>query len=163
MRLVSGTGIFRSAPSMARCIILAAGAAFLPTVAWADTARDRAAVVGALEASAAGWSKNELATFMAVYEDAPSTTYLKGSTIVRGFQAIKAMYAIRFDGASGRTGRLSLEVMDFRLLGADYALCTGSFRLAKPAPSSKPATGMFTLVFHRTVDGWKITSDHTSS
>ncbi len=163
MRPVSFTGLGRSVPLMAGCAALAAGIALLPAAARTDTVSDRAAVTGALEASAAGWSNNELAKFMAVYEDAPSTTYLKGSTIVRGFQAIKAMYAVRFSGASGGSGKLSLDVMDFRPLGANYALCIGRFRLAEPGPSSRSAAGMFTLVFHRTAAGWKIASDHTSS
>ena len=147
---------------MAACAMVMTSAAPM-SAARADMAGDRAAVVGALEDSAAGWSRNDLAGFMAVYENAPSTTYLNGTTVVRGFAAIQAMYSARFVKASGNMGRLTLEVMEFRPLGPDYGLCIGRFRLARPAPASPPVAGVFTLVFHRTPNGWKIVSDHTSA
>ena len=159
--------VVRKACLAASCGALLAGAAWLPmAAARADTARDRAAVVGALEDSAASWSRNDLAGFMAVYEDAPSTTYVRGGAIVRGYAAIQAMYAARFapsPARSGGMGRLTLDVLEVRPLGPEHALCIGRFRLTRPGPGAPPATGMFTLVFHRTPAGWKIAADHTSA
>ena len=128
----------------------------------ADVRADRSAVTHALDDSAAAWSRNDLPAFMSLYEDAPSTTYLKGEIVLHGYSAIKAMYASRF-GGSGSMGRLSTSVLEFRPLGADFALCIGRFALAAASGSGTVAHGMFTLVFHRTRSGWKIVSDHTSS
>ncbi len=128
----------------------------------ADVRADRAAVTRALDESAAAWSRNDLAAFMSAYEDAPSTTYLKGERVLHGYGAIRAMYASRF-GGSGSMSRLSTDVLEFRPLGRDFALCIGRFALTAASGSGIVAHGMFTLVFHRTRNGWKIVSDHTSS
>ena len=152
------TGGWAGTVRVVACAMAMAGAA--PSMAADDG--DRAAVTRALQDSAAGWSRSDLAGFMAVYENAPSTTYLNGTTIVRGFASIRALYSARFAASSGNMGRLTLDVMEFRPLGPDHALCIGRFRLARRAPAPQ-ATGMFTLVFHRTPDGWKIVSDHTSA
>ena len=128
----------------------------------ADVRADRAAVTHALDDSAAAWSRNDLAAFMSAYEDAPSTTYLKGESVLHGYGAIKAMYASRF-GGSGSMGRLSTDVLEFRPLGRDFALCIGRFALTAASGSGTVAHGMFTLVFHRTRNGWKIVSDHSSA
>ena len=98
---------------------------------------------------------------MAVYEPGPHTAYIKHDGPVLGADAIRAMYAQRFTGPPAARGTLSLAVLSYRPLGADYALVTGRFTLARPAPLPL-ASGIFTLVFHRSATGWGIISDHTS-
>ena len=139
------------------------GAGLAPVRAATEHQNDRDAILHTLESSAAAWSRNDLQGFMNAYENAPSTTYLKSSGVIRGYNAIRSMYASRFKGPSGSMGHLSLSLVDFRPLGADYALSIGIFSLVSSSGTGKVARGMFTLVFHHTSGGWKIISDHTSS
>lgn len=134
-----------------------------PVRAATENQTNRDAILHTLENSAAAWSRNDLQGFMSAYENAPSTTYLKSSGVIRGYNAIQAMYAARFKGPSGSMGQLSLSLVDFRPLGTDYALSIGRFSLVGSSGTGKVARGMFTLVFHHTPGGWKIISDHTSS
>jgi uncharacterized protein (TIGR02246 family) len=121
---------------------------------------DEPAIVAALNASADAWSAGDLTGFMALYEPSPDTSYIGHTGLVRGTSAIQAHYAPAF--AHGKPAKLGLSVMDFRPLGRDYALITGRFTLAPVPPATKGATGIFTLVFHKSAAGWRIISDHTS-
>ena len=131
-----------------------------PALARADDAGDQAAVVGALNASAAAWSKGDLDSFMRSYEASPQTAYVGRGKLVTGTAAIRTMYAAHFGEGPQSMGRLSFTVLDFRPLGAGYALLTGQFFLQQ---SKARSSGIFTLVFHKSATGWGIISDHTSS
>ncbi len=152
---------------LALCATLVIGAVAPPAVsggqAWAEVSavNDKAAIDEALAASAQAWSRDDLDAFMHCYEDGPQTAYVKADGVVKGYRAIRDMYAARFGGASGALGRLSMETLDFSRLGPDYALVVGRYHLqpAKPGPE---VSGIFTLVFHKSAAGWRIISDHTS-
>lgn len=120
------------------------------------------AIASVLDASAAAWSRGDLDGFMACYETGPDTLYLKADGPVRGYAAIRSMYATRFRPHGRGMGVLSTRLSDVRPLGSDYALVVGSFRLARVGAEGHDGTGVFTLVFHRSPEGWRIISDHTS-
>ena len=120
----------------------------------------RRAISQSLATSAVEWSRNHLDGFMASYEDSPETSYVTAQRRVRGFGAIKAMYAARFGGRKS-LGELSFSLEEVRPLGSKFALAIGRYELVRVGLG--PASGIFTLVFHHTQAGWKIVSDHTSS
>ena len=128
--------------------------------AQADPDPVRLAISQSLTTSAVEWSRNHLDGFMASYEDSPETTYVTAHRLVRGFDAIKAMYAARFGGEKS-LGELSFSLDEVRPLGSGFALAIGRYELVRVGLT--PASGIFTLVFHHTQAGWKIVSDHTSS
>ncbi len=128
----------------------------------ADPEADKTAVIAALQDSAAAWSRGDLNSFMHCYEASPDTQYVSGHKLVRGEDAIRALYAAHY-GQGAAMGHLSLTVLDYRPLGTGFALVTGRFALQKPDASAPPATGVFTLVFHKSASGWHIIADHSSS
>jgi len=132
-----------------------------PALAKESAVNEKTAIEATLAASAQAWSGNDLDAFMHCYEDAPDTAYVKAGGVVKGYRAIRDMYAARFGGASGALGQLSMETLDFTPLGPDYALVVGRYHL-KPAKPGPEASGIFTLVFHKSAAGWRIISDHTS-
>ncbi len=145
---------------------LAAGIILAVCVAPARTkigAADEAAISKTLQDSAGAWSRGDLAAFMTCYENSPTTEYVKTTGVVEGYAAIQDMYASRFGtGSPGGFGRLSLEVTNYRQLGAAYALVTGHFALARPKAQGGDSNGVFTLIFHRSGSGWHIIYDHSS-
>ena len=127
----------------------------------ADAGAVRTSIVGSMQDSAVAWSKGDLDGFMSGYENSADTTYVTGSKVVIGYDAIRAMYRARF-GAGRDMGLLSMTMSSVRSLGADYAIGLGRYALRRPG-LTQPLSGVYTLVFHRTDQGWKIVSDHTSS
>ena len=118
-----------------------------------------AAVASVLTDAADAWSAGSLDRFMTSYERSPGTVYVSGGRVVRGWAAIRAMYASRFGGGA-TLGRLSLVVREVRPLGRDDAFCLASYRLIRPAAPDD--AGVTTLILHRTRSGWRISVDHSS-
>jgi uncharacterized protein (TIGR02246 family) len=148
--------------------IIAGGAAMMAISAAAAPAalpsaeKARTEVQAALNESAAAWSAGNLDRFMTCYENAPTTTYLSGNHFVHGYDAIRAMYAERFGGGSkAAMGDLTLEIVDFRLLGTDFAYVIGRYHLHRAAEAGGDASGPTSLVFRRTPQGWRIIADHS--
>jgi uncharacterized protein (TIGR02246 family) len=122
----------------------------------------RAGIQATFDASAAAWSAGDLDRFMTCYENAPTTSYVSGTRFVQGYQAIRSMYAERFGGGSkAKMGQLSLEILDLRLLGDGHAYVVGRFHLHRAPADGGDASGLTTLVFHRTPAGWRIIADHS--
>jgi ketosteroid isomerase-like protein len=145
---------------VAACILLAAFGAPAKTK---NEAANQAEISKTLQASAAAWSRGDLAAFMQCYDDSPNTEYVKSTGVVEGFAAIRDMYASRYgNGSAHAMGRLSLELTNYRQLGAAYALVTGHFALTRAKSDGGDASGVFSLVFHRSSAGWHIVYDHSS-
>lgn len=143
--------------ALAACVLLGTG------TAWAEPASPevRAAVGKVLTDSAAAYSAGDLKGFMESYEASPETTFVSGGRLVTGAQAIAGVYGPRF--ASGADlGKLSLELENVRALGPDHVLAIGRFKVDMADPKAADATGIFSLLFHKTAAGWRIAADHTS-
>lgn len=118
-------------------------------------------VEAALTASAAGWNKGDVNAFMAVYSDAPTTSFVTREGLLRGKAAMAARYKARysFDDAAKR-GVLTFKTLDFRLLDPTHALYIGQYLLTYPG--GKTATGPTTLIFAKEAGDWRIIADHSS-
>lgn len=122
--------------------------------------RDQAAVLAAMQASAAGWNAGSLDRFMAVYAD-DATFVTEQGRVARGRAAIAAVYQPTFKDGGNTRGRLSFEQLAYRALGRDHAVLTARWTLT-PVGTGKVETGLTTVVFAKQADGWKIVSDHSS-
>jgi len=122
---------------------------------------EKHAVERAMMASAAGWNKGDVGTFMAVYSNAPATSFVTKEGLLRGKAAMTARYKTRysFDDPAKR-GVLTFKTLDFRLLDPKHALYIGQYLLTYP--DGKTATGPTSLIFAKEAGGWKIIADHSS-
>ena len=120
----------------------------------------RAAVMAAMETSAAGWNGGSLDRFMAIYAD-DATFVAEGGRVARGRAAIAAVYAPTFKDGVNTRGRLGFELLAYRQLARDHAVLTARWTLT-PVAGAKVETGLTTVVLARQAGGWKIVSDHSS-
>ncbi|HEY1965722.1 MAG TPA: nuclear transport factor 2 family protein, partial [Acidobacteriaceae bacterium] len=98
--------------------------------------------------------------FMHGYKNSPTTTFV-GKTIGHGYAQILARYQKTYAGKE-KMGRLSFSDLEVNLLDAHFATVTGRYHLARAADGGGNAEGIFSLIFEKTNDGWKIILDHTS-
>lgn len=113
-----------------------------------------------LERSAEAWNRGDLDGFMSEYLRSPTITYLGGSGLVTGWEAIKARYAPLFQAGALRDS-LRFKAVTSRPLGRDYALATARYELFHAGRVT--GSGPFTLVLWRTDSGWKIVHDQSAS
>lgn len=126
-----------------------------------DAGEQEQAVTGVLADSVAGWNSGNLDRFMAAYSEDPRTSYVTEDGVIHGRKAIAERYSATYDFADpARRGALSIEKLDFRLLGDDNALFVGRYTLIYP--DGKSATGPTTIVFEREGGTWRIIADHSS-
>jgi uncharacterized protein (TIGR02246 family) len=107
------------------------------------------------------WNQGDIVTFMRGYDDSPETTFI-GKTIQHGYQMILARYQRNY-GSHEAMGQLAFSELEVRMLGPEHAVVTGHFHLTRTQAGGGEAAGIFSLVFEKKSDGWKIVLDHTSS
>ena len=122
--------------------------------------KESAAIEQVIHDQQAAWNKGDIDAFMHAYLDSPETTFI-GKTISRGYQPILERYKKGY-ASRAAMGTLEFSELTVRMLGNDHAIVTGRFHLTRTAEGGGDASGIFSLVFEREADGWKIILDHTS-
>jgi len=114
----------------------------------------------ALDSSASGWNRGDIADFLEAYRKSDSTTYIGSGGLRSGFSELRRRYAPLFTGEARRD---SLRFSDVRVrgLGEGRALAVGRYTLARG--DSVTGTGWFSLVWERIRGRWWIVHDHSSS
>ena len=108
---------------------------------------------------AAAWNRGDIDAFMEGYAKTPSLRFASGGGVTYGWQQTLDRYKQRYPDRAAM-GTLTFSDLDVTPLPPDAALVFGRWRLQteKGAPD-----GLFTLLFRRTGDGWRIVADHTSA
>ncbi|MGO9338614.1 MAG: YybH family protein [Terracidiphilus sp.] len=141
----------------------------LLTVAFARSqaqATDEAAIRAAIAAQAEAWNRADIPAFMQTYENSPETTFI-GAKLRKGYGLILERYKQSYTTPE-QMGKLTFGDLDIRLLpsssgAVEYAVVTGSFHLERAARGeAKKDDGVFSLVWRKGPQGWKIILDHTS-
>lgn len=123
-------------------------------------ATPEAEIRGVLDAQVVAWNRGDVRGFMDGYDNSPSTTFV-GTTITKGHEQVLARYLKRYPNKQ-QMGTLEFSGLEIHLLNGDYASVVGHWRLIRAKESGGDTGGLFTLLFHRTAQGWKIILDHTS-
>ncbi len=146
--------------------LLLALLAATPTLCAQAPAPDEAAIRTALAAQTEAWNRGDIPAFMQVYENSPETTFI-GLALRKGFQPILERYRKSY-ATPEQMGTLTYSDLDVRLLPsacgpAEIAVVTGRFHLARTAHGEAARDdGIFSLVWRKGPQGWKILLDHTS-
>lgn len=118
-----------------------------------------AGVRAILEQQERAWNGGDLAGFMQGYAKGSETRFASGGEITLGWQTVFDRYQKKY-GTGASLGIVRFSEIDIRPLGSDSALAFGRWDLTRGAETS---SGLFTLLFHKTSEGWRIVHDHTSS
>jgi ketosteroid isomerase-like protein len=137
------------------CLMLAA-------LAWPaadpDSETERA-VHNVLDHQVAAWNKGDLEGFMEGYWRSPKLSFASGVDVTRGWEATLARYKKRYRSDGAEMGKLTFRDLEVEPLGTDAALVRGRWQLDRS--KDKPG-GVFTLIFRKLPEGWRIVHDHTS-
>ncbi len=120
---------------------------------------DRDAVRAVLSAKQTAWNRGDVDAFVVGYWHSPELTFSGSSGVARGWDGVLARYKKNYPD-SAAMGHLDFSELEFRFLGPDAALVLGRWHLKR---EKDDVGGVFTLVWQRFPDGWKIIHDHTSA
>jgi ketosteroid isomerase-like protein len=131
---------------------------------------DDTAIRAAMDAQVAAWNRADIPAFMQTYENSTDTTFI-GATLRKGYGPILERYKANYT-TKEQMGVLTFDHLDIRLLhgscgssesSAEFAVVTGTFHLERSAKGeAKKDDGIFSLVWRKGPNGWKILLDHTS-
>jgi ketosteroid isomerase-like protein len=119
---------------------------------------DNDAIQWVLSAQQAAWNQGDVPVFMEGYWNSPQFTFAGNSGFTQGWQLVLARYLREYPNQTAM-GHLDFSNLEIRPLGPDAALVLGKWHLKRP---SGDVGGIFTLVFQRFPEGWRIIHDHTS-
>ena len=122
-------------------------------------ANAQAAIRQVLEKQVEAWNRQDLEAFMQGYWHSPELTFFSGVTVYRGWDNALQRYRDAYQSAGHEMGKLDFSDLQIETLGGQAAFVRGAFHLAMP--SGKQLHGIFTLVFRKFPQGWRIIHDHT--
>jgi L-asparaginase / beta-aspartyl-peptidase len=123
------------------------------------TAADQDAIRAVLSAQQSAWNRGDVDAFLVGYWHSPELTFSGGSGVARGWDGVLARYKTNYPDRA-TMGQLDFSELEFRFLGPDAALVLGRWHLKR---EKDELGGVFTLVWQRFPEGWKIVHDHTSA
>jgi uncharacterized protein (TIGR02246 family) len=119
------------------------------------------AITSVLHAQQEAWNRHDLEAFMTGYWNSPNLTFFSGSHENRGWQQALDHYRAAYASPGHEMGKLEFRNLRVEPLGPDAAFVRGEYHLAMP--DGKTRQGLFTLIFRKFPNGWKIIHDHSSA
>lgn len=124
-----------------------------------STANAETEIRAVLETQVEAWNRDDINAFMQGYWKSDKTEFVGSNGILRGWQAVLDRYRKAYpDGRA--MGTLTFSGLEITVLSPTAALVLGKWRLDREA--DHPG-GVFTLVFRKFPEGWRIINDHTSA
>ncbi|MDB5977006.1 MAG: hypothetical protein JWR07_3766 [Nevskia sp.] len=112
-----------------------------------------------LAEQAAAWNRGDIDGFMQGYWNNEQLRFVSGDSVTYGWTAANQRYHAHYPDRAAM-GMLAFSDLDVELLAPDAAIVFGHWALQRE--HDRPH-GLFTLVFRKTAEGWKISRDHTSA
>jgi ketosteroid isomerase-like protein len=123
--------------------------------------REAEAVEHVLLTQQDAWNRHDLDGFMAGYWNSPDLTFFSDARERDSWQTTLDRYRANYQSAGHEMGKLDFSGLRIEMLGTDAAFVRGAWHLT--TADGKNPHGLFTLIFRKFPDGWKIIHDHTSA
>jgi beta-aspartyl-peptidase (threonine type) len=105
----------------------------------------------------AAWNERNIEGFMAYYWNSDRFTFQSGANRLHGWNALLERYKKSYSGESW--GKLDFTDLEVNVLADDCAYVLGRWKLEL---KDAVREGLFTIIFNRLPEGWRIIHDHSS-
>ncbi len=122
-------------------------------------AADEATIRAVLQQQVEAWNQGNIDAFMDGYARTDSLRFASGGVVQTGWQATLDRYHRTYPDRAAM-GTLTFDLRAVRVLSAQWAVVFGGYQLERA--EDRPS-GLFTLLFEKRPEGWRIVHDHTSS
>ena len=129
-----------------------------PSFAYGNETR---AIERVLHVQQEAWNRHDLEGFMAGYWNSQELTFFSAGKEQDGWQATIDRYLATYASPGHEMGKLDFSGLRIEVLGQESAFVRGAWKLTMS--DGKTPHGLFTLIFRKFPDGWKIIHDHTSA
>lgn len=124
-------------------------------------AQREAAIRAVLDQQVAAWNKGDIDGFMRGYWISKDLTFFSGGSETHGWSETLDRYRKSYKSAGREMGQLVFGDLRIEMLSPDSAFVRGTWKLTMS--DGKTPHGLFTLIFRKFPDGWRIIHDSTGS
>lgn len=117
------------------------------------------AITDVLNKQVANWNRGNIPAFMGGYWQSKYTEFESDSGIFQGWNEVLKRYERSYPNRAAM-GHLSFSGLEIHLLCPDSAYVIGKYRLDRESDTPQ---GVFTLIFKKLPEGWRIVNDHTTA
>lgn len=128
------------------------------SIGWQYEQENIKAIQAILQNQTVAWNKGDLDAFMVGYWDNDSLVFIGKLGPTYGFKNTLANYKKNYPDTS-HMGKLNFDIVSVKPLSDNHYFVIGKWFLQRSVGN---VNGVFTLVFRKTKEGWKIISDHSS-
>jgi ketosteroid isomerase-like protein len=114
-------------------------------------------IISSMDKAAKDWNKGDLDAYVSLYDDSATMMFKTGRI---GLDSIRALYVKYYFVNNMPKQELSYDNYQLTMLGNNYALLTGTFKL-KATDKIPERNGAFSLIFIHRLHKWKLLHDHS--
>jgi ketosteroid isomerase-like protein len=115
-----------------------------------------------LHAQVEAWDRGDLKGFMEGYWKSPDLIFASGTRETLGWDEVLRSYQTRYQSGDTEMGKLAFATFGgVHVVELDIAYVDGEYRLK--TSNGKESHGVFTLIFRKFPEGWRIIHDRTCS
>ena len=111
-----------------------------------------------LERQEFDWNRGDTDGFLLGYAD---DAVFVGDKITHGLEEIRVRYQSHYPTRASM-GKLSFSDVEVHMIDPTNAYVVGLYRLQREPEGGGDTNGIYTMLFKKTVKGWKIFLDHTT-
>jgi len=123
-----------------------------------DTRQSKMEIARVLFDQQNAWNDGDIAGYMQGYLKSDSLRFASGGNVSYGWETTLNQYEKGYPDKA-TMGELNFSEIKIEFVSKDAALVFGKWELKR---KSDHPCGLFTLLFKKTKDGWRIVHDHTS-
>src|SRR6185503_2834903 len=121
-----------------------------------DAPAIKTAIQEVLNQQVKDWNDGSVEKFMRGYQQAETTRFASGGNVSQGWQTVFERYKKTYADKAAM-GKLTFSDVDITVADQDAALVFGRWRVER---EKDVLSGLFTLFFRKTKEGWRIVHDH---
>lgn len=106
------------------------------------------------------WNRGDIDGFAEGFKNSPDTLFINNQ-IQRGYSSMVASYHRDYPTRDAM-GQLTFSELEVHPIDEKVATCIGRYRLERGKKNGGNAEGIFSMIFEKTEQGWKIVVDHTT-
>lgn len=129
------------------------------TAAKVETQPDIQAITNLLNRQTADWNRGDISAFMKGYWLSKYTEFEGDSGIYQGWDDVLKRYEKSYPNRAAM-GHLTFSGLEIHVLCPDSAYVIGKYKLDRENDNPQ---GVFTLIFRKFPEGWRIVNDHTTA
>lgn len=102
------------------------------------------------------WNEGNIEGFMEYYWKSENFTFQSGNNRLHGWESLLSRYKEGYSGE--KRGTLEFTDIDIKVLSRKFAYVLGRWKLMFKDSSKE---GLFTIIFQKMPEGWRIIHDHS--